>query len=64
MHHFHTTTGDRRKAARIHFATLVSAHPCLETYAIRRIALRARISVAQASVIAELIGLAQDGDRT
>jgi DNA polymerase III delta prime subunit len=63
MHHFHTTTGDRRKAARIHFATLVSDRPQLD-YAVRKVALRARISAAQASVIAELIGLAQDGDRT
>jgi hypothetical protein len=60
MHHFHTTTGDQRKAARIHFATLVSDRPQLD-YAVRKIASRARISAAQASVIAELIGLSMGG---
>jgi hypothetical protein len=57
-----TTTRDRRKAARAHTAPLlVSARPRLETYAVRRISLRARVSPAHAVLIAELIGIGREG---
>jgi hypothetical protein len=59
MNPFNITTADRRKAVRIHLATLVSDRPQLD-YAVRKIASRARISAAQASVIAELIGLSAE----
>jgi hypothetical protein len=51
------TTGSARKLA----ANLIhhSNRPQID-YAVQRIALRARISVAQASVIAELIGLSAE----
>jgi hypothetical protein len=52
------TTGDRRKAARVCTTSLlVSARPRLETYAVRRISRQARVSPAQAALIAELLGL-------
>ena len=62
MHLFNITTGDRRKAARTHAAPLlVSARPHLETYAVVRIALRSRVSLAQAALIADLLGIGKEG---
>jgi hypothetical protein len=51
-------TGDRRKAARTYTAPLlVSAAPRLETYAVRSLMRRARISHSHALLVAELIGI-------
>lgn len=55
MRPFNITPGDRRKVVRIN----TTPHPQFD-YAVRRIAQQARISAAQAALIAELLGLARE----
>ena len=58
----HITTGTRRKAARTDTTPLlVSARPRLETYVVRKIIHRGRVSPAHAALIAELIGIGTEG---